>query len=192
LPVYDGRPRYEGQEIDHVLSLEDPNVLLLRGTTVDRIYDTSAPFEETYLEDERIAQIQSWFPDCEKEFIQCNTWPHLKLGAIINDWLYRQGKNVQTTESVMSDKWFLLYSLQGYSFITTKSDRYGFMLGKAKEGDLVFAAYGSEYPFVLRLANTLEESYTLVGCVIIDDLKMGEVFEMIKRGELQEQEILLR
>jgi hypothetical protein len=174
------------------LSLEDANILLLRGAIVDRISGASALFEETYSEEETIAQIQSWFPDCEKEFIESNTWPQFKFGAIINDWLYRQSKNVQTTERVLSDNWLDLYGLQGYSIITTKSDRYGFMLGKANEGDLVFAAYVSEYSFVRRLAKTLEESYTLVGCVIIDDLKMGEVFEMIKRGELQEQEILLR
>jgi hypothetical protein len=85
-----------------------------------------------------------------------------------------------------------VWHLEGYSFITTQNGRHGFVLGEAKEGDLVFVTYGLGYPLVLRQEDTDESSYRLIGCAIIDELMDGEAFEMVKVGTLDEQTILLR
>jgi hypothetical protein len=86
----------------------------------------------------------------------------------------------------MSQLWFL----EGYSFITTQNGRHGFVLGEAKDGDLVFVTYGSGYPLILR--HTDDSSYRLIGCAIIDEFMDEEAFDMVKVGMVDKQTILLR
>jgi hypothetical protein len=84
------------------------------------------------------------------------------------------------------------WDLDGCSLIATKNDLIGFVLGAPKEGDLVFAAYGSRYPLILRQEDANEGFYRFIGCAIIDELMDGEAIEMVKAGKLEEQTILLR
>ena len=123
-----------------------------------------------------------------------NANPNLKLSSIIEDWLHQRGKDTSAFRTITSDINGLdgPWSLEGCSFIATKNDRLGFVLGEAKEDDLVCVAYGSVYPLVLRQQDVTDGCYRLVGCAIIDELMDGEAFEMVKAGELEEQTILLR
>lgn len=190
----------DDDRIDDVLSHEDPSILLLKGVPVGQIFCTTAPLRSISWEGQsapkgdEIEQLQNWFPECDKKFVAHNTWPDLNLNNIVNNWLQRRGKTTpafRTIKSLVEGMDGVLY-LEGYSFITTQNGRYGFVLGEAKEGDLVFVAYGLGYPLVLRQEDTDESSYRLIGCAIIDELMDGEAFEMVEVGLLDEQTILLR
>lgn len=190
----------DDDRIDDVLSHEDPSILLLKGVAVDQIFCTTAPLRSVYWEEQsapevdEIKQLQNWFPECDKKFVARNTRPNLNLNNIVNNWLQRRGKTTTAFRTIKSlvERMNQLWHLEGYSFITTQNGRHGFVLGEAKEGDLVFVAYGSGYPLVLRQEDTDESSYRLIGCAIIDELMDGEAFEMVKVGTLDEQTILLR
>jgi hypothetical protein len=190
----------DDDRIDDLLSHEDPSILLLKGVPVDQMFCTTAPLRSIYWEEQsapkvdEIEQLQNWFPQCDKKFVAHNTWPDLNLNNIVNNWLQRRGKTTpafRTIKSLVEGMDGVLY-LEGYSFITTQNGRHGFVLGEAKEGDLVFVAYGLGNPLVLRQEDTDESSYRLIGCAIIDELMDGEAFEMVKVGTLDEQTILLR
>jgi hypothetical protein len=190
----------DDDRIEDVLSHEDPSILLLKGVAVNQIFCTTAPFRSIYWEEQsalkvdEIKQLQNWFPECDKMFVAHNTRPKLNLNSIVNNWLQRRGKTMPAFRTIKSliDGIDIDWDLEGYSFITTQNGRHGFVLGEAKEGDLVFVTYGLGYPLVLRQEDTDESSYRLVGCAIIDELMDGEAFEMVKVGTLDKQTILLR
>jgi hypothetical protein len=190
----------DDDRIDDVLSHEDPSILLLKGVAVDQIFCTTAPLRSVEWEEQsapkvdEIKQLQNWFPECDKKFVAHNTRPDLNLNNIVNNWLQRRGKTTPAFRTIKSlvEEMRRLWLLEGYSFITTQNGRHGFVLGEAKEGDLVFIAYGFGKPLVLRQEDTGESSYSLIGCAIIEELMGGEAFEMVKVGTLDEQTILLR
>jgi hypothetical protein len=190
----------DDDRIDDVLSHEDPNILRLKGVAVDQIFRTTAPLRSIYWEEQsapkvdEIKQLQNWFPQCDKKFVAHNTRPDLNLNNIVNNWLQRRGKTTPAFRTIkpLVEEMGLVLHLGGYCFITTQNGRHGFVLGEAKEGDLVFVAYGLGNPLVLREEDTDESSYRLIGCAIIDELMDGEAFERVKVGTLDEQTILLR
>jgi hypothetical protein len=140
-----------------------------------------------------VEQLQNWFPECDEEFVAHNTRPDLNLNNIVNNWLQRRGKTTPAFRTIKSlVERMTLWRLTGYSFITTQNGRHGFVLGEAKEGDLVFIAYGLGNPLVLRQEDTDESSYRLIGCAIIDELMDEEAFDMVKVGMVDKQTILLR
>jgi hypothetical protein len=190
----------DGGRISDVLSHEDPSILLLKGVAVDQIFCTTAPLrsisweEQSALKVDEIKQLQSWFPECDKKFVAHNTRPALNLNNIVNDWLQQRGKTKLAFRTIKSlvDGINREWNLEGYSFITTQNGCHGFVLGEAKDGDLVFVTYGLGYPLVLRQEDTDESSYRLIGCAIIDELMDEEAFDMVKVGMVDKQTILLR
>jgi hypothetical protein len=190
----------DGDCISDVLSHEDPSILLLKGVAIDQLFCTTAPLRSVYWEERsarevgEIKQLQSWFPECDKKFVAHNTRPDLNLNNIVNNWLQQRGKTTPAFRTIKSlvERMNRVWRLKGYSFITTQNGRHGFVLGEAKDGDLVFVTYGLGYPLVLRQEDTDESSYRLIGCAIIDELMDEEAFDMVKVGTLDEQTILLR
>ena len=185
----------EGDSIQSVLSNDSPNILRLKGAAADRILETTITMTKTSDVFSVLDLLKAWFPECGEDFLEVNTNPEFKLNNIINNWFQQRGKPqaaCKTMESCVKRTFRFQWELEGFMFITTESDRYGFVLGEAREGELVFVAYGSGHPFVLRRDDTHEDSYTLVGCAIVDELMDGEAFEMMEAGTLKEQVILLR
>jgi hypothetical protein len=204
MPKYSGLPYCDlpkstvVNRIEDMLNHKDSSVLLVKGVSGDRIIYTTLPIESNYgfgdIDVNNVAKLRQWFPECDKDFIESNALPELKLGNIIDDWHYRRGKTTPAFRTISSllKKFSHIESLEGCSFIATKNYRYGVVLGEAKEGDLVFVAYGSSYPLVLRQEDLKKGSHRLVGIAIIDELMDGEVFEMVEVGEMDEQTVLLR
>jgi hypothetical protein len=190
----------DSYDIDAVLSHEDPTILLLKGAAVDHISCSTVPLRSRYWKGgtksgvNEIEHLQNWSPECEKYFVLSNAKPYLKLDDIISNWLRRRGENPSAFRTLKSliERFTQCSDLDGYSFITTKNGRYGFVLGAARVGDLVFVAYGSGYPLVLRQEDVKVASYRWVGCAIITELMDGEAIEMVKVGKLDEQTIILR
>jgi hypothetical protein len=190
----------DDDRIHEALSHEDPSILILKGVPVDQIFCTTAPLRSIFWEGQsapkvdEIKQLQNWFPQCDKKFVAHNTRPKLNLNNIVSNWLQRRGKTTPAFRTIKSlvEGIDSVWRLEGYSFITTQNGRHGFVLGEAKEGDLVFVTYGLGYPLVLRQEDTDESSYCLIGFAIIDELMDGEAFEMVEVGTLDEQTILLR
>jgi len=182
--------------ISSVLSHDNPNVLRLEGAAADRILNTTAILpDHTSLVLSAPEPLKTWFPECDEEFLRVNKLPELKLNTIISNWLQQQGKPQKAFRAIETyvNKYFnKLWQMEGFMFITTEKGRYGFVLGEARQGDLVFMAYGSGYPLVLRQDDAHDNSYTLVGCAIVDELMDGEAFRMMKAGKLKEQVLLLR
>jgi hypothetical protein len=186
--------------IDDILSHEDPSLLLLKGVPIDQIFCATAPLRSMYWEEQsaaevdEIKQLQSWFPECDKKFVAHNTRPDLNLNNIVNNWLQQRGKTTPAFRTIKSlvERMNRVWHLEGYSFIITQNSRHGFVLGEAKEGDLVFVAYGLGNLLVLRQEDTDESSYRLIGCAIIDELMDGEAIDMVKVGMVDKQTILLR
>lgn len=183
---------------DHTLRHENPNILILKGTTVDQILCATLqliidPLADVLMRN-KAPVLEHWFSPYNDELDGSNAKPYLKLMEVISDWIHNRG-NIERSDppiASITDVFDKRSSLRGCSFIMTKNGRHGFMVGAAREGDSIFEATGSAYPIVLRQEDKQDESYVLVGCSIIDGLMEREASKMLKAGELKEETILLR
>jgi len=179
---------------DLVMAHKEPCVLILRGILVDEIIFTTKQIRPgVSSDDEMVEHFQEAFPACDKQFINRHCAPALKLNEIIDDHQRLSGYPVP---SFIKLKKFvdemMIWDLEGLSFTTTKTQLKGFVLGQPEIGDLLFVAYGSKYPLILRQESSSKASYTLVGPAIIEGLMEGEAVDMLEAGKLVEETILLR
>ncbi|KAL5344889.1 hypothetical protein ACLOAV_010286 [Pseudogymnoascus australis] len=85
----------------------------------------------------------------------------------------------------------LIHELEGNIVLTTKTGYAGIAFGEPKMDDILFVAYGSRYPFIIRRSEAAEESYKLIGCAYIQGLMNGESIELKAAGKAKERTIFL-
>jgi hypothetical protein len=193
-----GRPEFV-KKPHVILSHENNRVLRLRGTSVDIILESRQRFTPVSYITKQCNQVKafiSWLPSCDVHSII----RHLKgdryrtlinLGTLLSEYVRQLGIEAPTgnTQSMLDD--FEVFELAGYSAVITKTGYKGLIIGEPKVGDLLFVAYGSRYPYILRQEEEMEGAYSLVGCAVIDGLMNGEALDLQEAGKLTERTVLL-
>lgn len=192
-----------GHNVLKLFPHDNPRVLVLGGIIVDTVLRATAPYNHPYCESwdwRKIAQqLHCWLPECNIGFIQdClfNPAPlragrvkRLDIGRLLDHYFQLIGYQGTFCKNDID----LPYSheLEGNIVLTTKTGYAGIAFGEPKMDDILFVAYGSRYPFIIRRSEAAEESYKLIGCAYIQGLMNGESIELKAAGKAKERTIFL-
>jgi hypothetical protein len=113
--------------------------------------------------------------------------PYLKLGWLFDEYSEQRSYELPAPEIRRRDfgkEAEPLSRLGGNAIIATRRGYRGFVSGELKINDLVFVAYGANYPYVLCPTGVHQtESYNWIGNRLIVELIMREVLDLNKEGD---------
>ncbi len=121
-------------------------------------------------------QMLDWFPSCTGYSVrrQCFGGP-FGLSTLVDEHVQRFGISTPAFRTIRSGVESLAFDpsandqpmLRGYSFIMARDGYVGFVLGEPKVGDVLYVAYGSYLPLVLRSVEGTNSTYAFVGCALV-------------------------
>jgi hypothetical protein len=186
---------------EELLCHENPQVLLLKGITVDIVLHATEPYvwegEQSRDPEKAVHQLHCWLPKCDMTLnsnacdlhINDTGLVHLTFGGLLDEFSRRLGCEIPEPEFLrrkFANKVESLSRLMGTAIVITRSGYRGFVFGEPKLNDLLFVAYGAKYPYILRRTGANKESYSFIGNAVIERLMDGEALELSQKGDLTE------